>query len=95
MFKLPNPDDQEACLTAYKKLSADQSKDGKPYIASCNAYKLYDDPRNQGYTIAAKTSFHSLEDMRYYDDECEAHKTLKATVGPKAAGPPLTVYHEV
>jgi hypothetical protein len=68
-------------------------QDGKPYLISCRASKLYSDPRSQGYTLAAHTSFHSLEDMKYYDDECDAHKALKGSVGPLVAGgPPLTVY---
>ncbi len=67
-------------------------QDGKPYILSCTASKLYDDPRSQSYTICAQTSFANLEDMKYYDEQCEAHKTLKSTVGPKAAAPPITMY---
>jgi hypothetical protein len=67
-------------------------KDGKPYILLCTASKLYDDPRSQGYTICAQTSFASLDDMKYYDEQCEAHKTLKTTVGPKAVAPPITMY---
>lgn len=67
-------------------------KDGKPYMLSCTASKLYDDPRSQGYTICGQTSFASLEDMKYYDEQCEAHKTLKSTVGPKVAAPPITMY---
>jgi hypothetical protein len=29
--------------------------------------------------------------MKYYDEECEAHKSLKKVVGPKAQGV-MTVY---
>ena len=35
------------------------------------------DPRAQGYTLAAKTEFASADDMKYYDEECPAHKQLK------------------
>lgn len=40
------------------------------------------DPRNKGFNLSVKTTFASLEDMQYYDNECEAHKALKAVAGP-------------
>ena len=43
-----------------------------------------DESRAHGYTVAAKTEFASLDDMRYYDEVCPAHKVLKAAA--KAAG---------
>ncbi|TID15321.1 stress responsive A/B barrel domain-containing protein [Venturia nashicola] len=94
LFKLPNEADIEAVLAAYVKLAETNSKDGKPYILSSKALKLFPDPRSQGYTLSAQTTFASVEDMRYYDEECEAHKALKDIVKPKAAGPPLMVYGE-
>lgn len=36
--------------------------------------------------MAGKTRFESLDDMKYYDEQCEAHKALKAVVGPKQQG---------
>jgi hypothetical protein len=45
------------------------------------------DPRSKGFTIVAQTSFASLEDMRYYDTECAAHKNLKMAMGPKISDP--------
>jgi len=86
LFKIPNEEDLEAALAAYTKLEANNSKDGKPYILSMKASKLYNDPRSQGFTLAAQTSFASLEDMKYYDDEDAAHKELKGLVGPKQQG---------
>lgn len=71
-----------------------EQKDGKPYILSSKAFKLFPDARSQGYTLAAQTTFASVEDMKYYDEECEAHQALKDIVKPKAAGPPLMVYGE-
>lgn len=71
-----------------------EEQDGKPYILSSKALKLLSDPRSQGYTLAAQTTFSSVEDMKYYDEECAAHKELKEVVKPKAAGPPLMVYGE-
>jgi len=92
-FKIPDPTDVDKAIGAYKKLETDNKKDGKQYILALQAYKLYDDPRSQGYTLAAQSTFASLEDMKYYDQECEAHSQLKATVGPTVkGGPPLTIY---
>jgi hypothetical protein len=53
-----------------------------------------EDPRRQGYTVVSKTEFGSLDDMRYYDNACKAHKTLKAVVASSlnVEGPPLSVY---
>ena len=69
------------------------SKDGKPYILYVSAGVVHDDKRAQGYTVAAKTEFASLDDMLFYDEQCPAHATLKAKA--KALGVtemPLTVY---
>lgn len=54
-----------------------------------------EDPRSKGYTVVAEAEFSSLDDMRFYDDECAAHGALKK----KAAAlgltePPLTIYFE-
>jgi len=86
MLKLPNDADIEATLEAYKKLAANNSKDGKPYISNVKASKLYPDPRSQGFTVAAQTTFENVEDMKYYDEDCAAHKELKGVVGPKQQG---------
>jgi len=93
LFKLTTDADIEAALAAYTKLAANNSKNGKPYILSSKAYKLHPDPRSQGFTLAAQTTFSSVEDMKYYDEECEAHKELKGVVGPKQQGI-LMVYGE-
>jgi len=37
----------------------------------------FEDQRNQGYTVAVVSVFASKDDMKYYDDECEAHAALK------------------
>jgi hypothetical protein len=56
---------------------------------------LTDDPaRSKGFTVVARTEFASMEDMRFYDEECPAHAALKATA--RAFGmlePPLVAYH--
>ena len=38
---------------------------------------MIEDPRSAGFTFAAKSEFSSVADMKYYDEECEAHKALK------------------
>lgn len=58
-----------------------EKQDGKPYIVSAAVGKSIPDPRNKGFNLSVKTTFASLEDMQYYDQECEAHKALKAVVG--------------
>jgi len=56
-------------------------QDDKPYILEVQGYKLFDDPRAQGFNFLARTVFASLEDHGYYDTECEAHKNLKLNLG--------------
>lgn len=67
-------------------------QDGKPYILRCVAGRTKDDERNQGYSLCAETTFASLEDMKYYDEQCEAHAALKTVAKDKVAPPPLMMY---
>ena len=71
-----------------------RTQDGKPYILSLSAGPSEDDARRQGYTFLAVSEFASLEDMRYYDEECPAHQALKDNLLGKVelGGPPLTVF---
>lgn len=70
-------------------------QDGKPYIAYLCAGIAQDEARAKGYTIVAQSKFHSLEDMKFYDESCLAHQELKATAkGLGPLEPPLTVYVE-
>ncbi|KAH6656548.1 stress responsive A/B barrel domain-containing protein [Truncatella angustata] len=99
MFKVPEPEDQKKLIEAYKTLNKSQQKNGKPYILSLNAGIAMDDARSQGFTVVSKTDFASLDDMKYYDDKCEAHAALKAFAkgNLKIQGGPsgvLTVYFE-
>jgi hypothetical protein len=52
----------------------------------------HEDPRNQGYTMVARTVFASKEDMDFYDNSCEAHGAIKVLLKPNVAAPPLVVY---
>ncbi|KAF0329818.1 stress responsive a b barrel domain-containing protein [Colletotrichum asianum] len=80
MFKIADEGQKKQLIEQYKKLGDSQKKDGKPYILSMVVGPAVDDPRAQGFTIVAKTEFASLEDMKYYDDECAAHGALKSFV---------------
>lgn len=51
-----------------------------------------EDARSQGYTLVSKTEFASLEDMKYYDEECAAHNEVKKLVGTIKPDGILTVY---
>ncbi|KAI0007052.1 stress responsive A/B barrel domain-containing protein [Xylariaceae sp. FL0662B] len=78
MFKLPDLEGQQKLIEAYKVLAREQKKDGKPYIISLTAGQVMDDQRAQGWTVVTGIEFANLDDMRYYDDQCEAHAALKS-----------------
>ncbi|KAF3387334.1 hypothetical protein F1880_001572 [Penicillium rolfsii] len=93
LFKIPKEEDRLRLLEQYKVLAKTATKDGKPYILSAAVGLSFDDPRNKGYNVSVKTTFASLEDMKYYDTECEAHAALKAVAGPIKEDV-LTTYYE-
>ncbi|KAF1813574.1 stress responsive A/B barrel domain protein [Eremomyces bilateralis CBS 781.70] len=95
LFKVKNQDDIPTILDQYKDVKTKALKDGKPYILAIQAGPTHDDPRSMGYNFCAYTSFASLEDMQYYDTQCEAHAALKAVLIPLVAPPPMTVYLDV
>ncbi|EXF85012.1 stress responsive A/B Barrel domain-containing protein [Colletotrichum fioriniae PJ7] len=93
MFKIADEGQQKQLIEQYKILGGSHKKDGKPYILSMVVGPAVDDPRAQGFTIVAKTEFASLEDMKYYDDECAAHGVLKSFVkGNLTVGGVMSVY---
>lgn len=72
-------------------------QDGKPYILEVKARRSLSGDRGKGYTFVAMTRFKNMEDVKYYDEECEAHKKLKAFGQDKVEQPwqpPLTVFFE-
>ncbi|KAK1076009.1 hypothetical protein LTR33_009329, partial [Friedmanniomyces endolithicus] len=73
-FKITHETDIQGLLDQYADLSKTNKKDGKPYILETSASKAVDDPRNSGYNLVAMTKYASMEDVKYYDEECEAHK---------------------
>jgi hypothetical protein len=70
-----------------------ERQDGKRYILSLTAGIPLPDQRSKGFNVAIKSTFASLADMEYYDKDCQAHKLLKAVVGPTREDG-LTVYFE-
>ncbi|KAL4909063.1 hypothetical protein BDW74DRAFT_174278 [Aspergillus multicolor] len=93
LFNIPDEAARDRVLEQYKILAKTAVKDGKPYIVAAAAGASYPDPRNKGYNLSVKTTFTSLEDMKYYDTECEAHKALKAVAAPVREDV-LTTYFE-
>ncbi|KAI4794772.1 hypothetical protein E4T45_12308 [Aureobasidium sp. EXF-8846] len=91
LFKIAESKDIQAVLDKYATLAQDAKKDGSAYIIRCVAGPAVDDARSQGYTLAAQTTFSNLDDMKFYDNECEAHAALKAVAKGKVEGPPLMV----
>lgn len=78
LFKIPSKKDQDRLIEIYRNMPSKALKDGKRYIISATVGPTFDDARNQGYTLAALSVFASVEDMKYYDNDCEAHATLKS-----------------
>ncbi|BCS20645.1 Dabb family protein [Aspergillus puulaauensis] len=93
LFNIPDEAARDRVLEQYKILAKTAVKDGKPYILAAAAGPSFPDPRNKGFNLSVKTTFASLEDMKYYDTECEAHKALKAIAGP-AKQDVLTTFFE-
>ncbi|KAJ4371170.1 hypothetical protein N0V83_004386 [Neocucurbitaria cava] len=91
LFKISDPAVIQEAIQKYSTLTQDAVKDGKQYIQLASAAATHDDPRAQGHTLVARTTFESKSDMDYYDNECAAHNAIKAFIKPKVAGPPLVV----
>ncbi|KAG8167369.1 hypothetical protein KVR01_003058 [Diaporthe batatas] len=94
LFKIPKEEDVDFLLDQYKILTKEARKDGAPYIVSIVAGRPLPDERTRGFTLVAKTTFRSLEDMRYYDSSCQAHANFKKHVPSRREGEVVTVYFE-
>jgi len=68
---------------------------GKRYLLTVDPRATIKDSRNQGYNFVATTEYASMDDLNYYDTDCEAHKKLKSTVKSLVEGPPLNLMLEV
>ncbi|QYT00699.1 Stress-response A/B barrel domain-containing protein [Trichoderma simmonsii] len=92
MFKLPSEESQKKLIEEYKTLKENNRKDGQPYILSIAAGPAEPDQRSQGFTFVSKSEFASLEDMKYYDEECVAHQALKKVAMTLGVEGIMTVY---
>ncbi|KAA8648767.1 hypothetical protein EYZ11_004915 [Aspergillus tanneri] len=95
IFKIPNEGDRKRVLEQYKVLAKTAVKDGKPYIIQLAVGLSVPDPRNKGFNVSVKATFASLEDMQYYDEQCEAHKALKAVAGPAKEDAVTTFFENI
>ncbi|KAH8654470.1 hypothetical protein BGZ60DRAFT_386383 [Tricladium varicosporioides] len=93
MFKIPR-ENIPKLLENYRVLAKSATKDNKPYILSLQAGPAKEDARSQGFTLVAKSEFKDLTDMKYYDEECEAHKELKVHAKGYGVEGIMTVYYE-
>ncbi|THV46027.1 hypothetical protein BGAL_0425g00040 [Botrytis galanthina] len=95
MFKVPSQASRDTMLKNYETLSKKAVKDSAPYIVSLQAGETQaNDPRTQGFSVVAKTEFKSLEDMKYYEDSCEAHKWFKGEAKTLGVEGMCCVYYE-
>ena len=70
--------DSDGATTHLLYFDTVEMSSGKPYILSVSAGEAFPDQRAQGFTVAVVSVFSSVEDMVYYDNECQAHAALKA-----------------
>ncbi|RAL65999.1 hypothetical protein DID88_005660 [Monilinia fructigena] len=95
MFRVPSQASREAMLKGYETLSRTAVRNALPYILSLHAGESQpNDPRTQGYSVVAKTEFKNLEDMRYYENKCEAHQKFKAEVKTLGIQGMCSVFYE-
>ncbi|CZR55107.1 related to stress responsive A/B barrel domain protein [Phialocephala subalpina] len=92
LFVVPKEEDRITVLAEFKKLQKSALKDGRPYITSVTAGEVLEGSRSQGYNLVLQTRFASLEDMNFFDTECEFHTEMKKVVGPRMVPPPVVVY---
>jgi hypothetical protein len=92
MFKIPKQEDRDKILEQYKVLAKTHERNGKPYIVSVLAGPAEEDQRSQGYTFVCKTEFATMDDMKFYDDECPAHVGVKNVFKTLTVEGVLTVY---
>ncbi|KAK5130731.1 hypothetical protein LTR08_001718 [Meristemomyces frigidus] len=93
-FKMKDEADITGMIEQYKTLEQTARKDGKKYIQEVTSRQTINDPRSQGFNFIASTMFASMDDFKYYDEECAAHGKLKAWAKDKVGGPPLVLYSE-
>ncbi|EAS29429.3 stress responsive A/B barrel domain-containing protein [Coccidioides immitis RS] len=95
LFKIPEEEHRQQVLAKYKTMARDALKDGKPYIRSVRAGSTFEDQRRQGYTLAVISEFDSVDDMKYYDNDCQAHASLKAVAKDVHQGVMMVYFESV
>ncbi|KAG4417942.1 hypothetical protein IFR04_008909 [Cadophora malorum] len=94
MCKIPSEKGQQDFIELYRTMGATAVKDKKPYIVSLTIGVTYPDERSKGFNVVGKTEFKDLDDMKYYEIECEAHQKMKARAHEVGIEDYLLAYHE-
>ncbi|KAI0167698.1 stress responsive A/B barrel domain-containing protein [Pestalotiopsis sp. NC0098] len=95
LFKIPNAEDQDKLLEIYRHMPEKAVKDGKPYILAVKPGRAFPDQRAQGFTVAVVSVFSSVEDMKYYDNDCKAHAELKGFAKTVHQGVMMVYYESI
>ncbi|KAL4968161.1 Dabb family protein [Aspergillus stella-maris] len=93
MIKLASEDSIPIALEGFKAFASSQKKEGEPYILSMQAGRAEGSVREQGYNFVTKSVFRSMDDMRYYENDCPAHNEYRVFLKKNAPATGLqTVY---
>ena len=60
-----------------------------------SAGEVFPDQRAQGFTVAVVSIFASVDDMVYYDNECQAHAALKGFAKTVHQGAMMVYYESI
>ncbi|KAK5118484.1 hypothetical protein LTR62_002999 [Meristemomyces frigidus] len=71
-------------LKGFDAFAKTQQKNGKPYILSMECGPAYGHVRDQGFTLVAKATFSSAEDMKFYEAQCPAHQAYREFLAANA-----------
>lgn len=91
LLKVPSQSNQDTIISLFASIRDKATRDGQPYIlslkgGSTSSTTFTSEARSQGYTVAVHTEFAGEADVRYWDDECAAHKELKRVIMPLTEG---------
>lgn len=91
LLKVFSQSDQDTIISLFASIRDKATRDGQPYIlslkgGSTSSTAFTSEARSQGYTVVVHTEFAGEADVRYWDDECAAHKELKRVVMPLTEG---------
>ncbi|KAI2785786.1 hypothetical protein POX_h09545 [Penicillium oxalicum] len=94
LFNIPKPENIDLLVAEYRNLAQEAKRNSEPYILDVQAGRTLPDARTKGYTLAVKTTFRNLDDMEFYDSDCETHKRLKSVAAPLREGDVFVAYFE-